>query len=149
MSKLQDSITLKWKDALKAKDKLKVSVFSTIRSEIKYESIKRKADLTDDDVLKVIARSVKQHKDSIEQFLRGGREDLVAKERAELEILEGFLPKQLSEAEAAEIIKQVISDIGASGMADMGRVMKESMARLHGRADGKIVSGTVKQLLGE
>jgi len=149
MSELQDSITLKWKNALKAKDKLKASVFSTLRSEIKYESIRRRADLTDADVLKVIARSVKQHKDSIEQFRRGGREDLVAKESAELKILEEFLPKQLSENEVEEIIKQVIADSGAGGMSDMGRVMKATMARLQGRADGKVVSGKVKQLLGE
>ncbi|MCP4373414.1 MAG: GatB/YqeY domain-containing protein, partial [Deltaproteobacteria bacterium] len=98
-------------------------------------------------VLKVISTSVKQHKESIEQFKKGGREDLVAKEQAELEILEFYLPQQLSEEEINALIKEAIEEVGATSMKDMGKIMKYIMPKTQGRADGKMINQLVKKQL--
>ncbi len=105
------------------------------------------AALSDDDVLKVIAKQANQRRDSIAEFSKAGRMDLVAPEQAELAILEGYLPKQLGEDEVRAVVQQVIVETGASSAKDMGLVMRTAMARLQGLADGKLVNQAARELL--
>ncbi len=106
------------------------------------------ASLSDEEVLKVIAKQANQRRDSIAEFSKAGRMDLVAQEQAELAILQEYLPKQLSPDEVSAIVQQVIAETGASGAKDMGLVMRTAMARLQGLADGKQVNQLVRELLG-
>ena len=106
------------------------------------------AVLSDEEVLKVIAKQASQRRDSIAEFSKAGRLDLVAQEQAELAILEGYLPKQLERDEVEAIVRQVIAETGASSAKDMGLVMRASMARLQGLADGKLVNQLARELLG-
>lgn len=105
------------------------------------------ATLTDDEVLAVIAKQAKQRRDSIEEFQKAGRSDLVAQEQAELEILEGYLPRQLSEKEITNIVSQVIADVGATSPKDLGQVMRVAMPQVRGQADGKLVNQIARDLL--
>lgn len=105
------------------------------------------AVLSDEEVLKVIAKQASQRRDSIAEFSKAGRLDLVAQEQAELAILEGYLPKQLERDEVAAIVRQVIAETGASSAQDLGLVMRASMARLQGLADGKLVNQLARELL--
>ncbi len=106
------------------------------------------AALSDDEVLKVIAKQASQRRDSIAEFSKAGRMDLVAQEQAELAILENYLPKQLGADEVKAVVQQVIADTGASSAKDMGAVMRAAMARLQGQADGKLVNQYARELLG-
>jgi uncharacterized protein len=105
------------------------------------------AALSDEEVLKVIARQANQRRDSIAEFSKAGRLELVAQEQAELAILEGYLPKQLEQDEVEAVVRQVIAETGASSAKDMGLVMRASMARLQGLADGKLVNQIARELL--
>lgn len=106
------------------------------------------AALSDDEVLKVIAKQANQRRDSIAEFSKAGRMDLVAQEQAELVILQNYLPQQLGAAEITAIVQQVIAETGASSAKDMGLVMRGVMPRLQGRADGKLVNQIVREQLG-
>lgn len=139
-----------FKTAMKSKDKVKVSTLSLLRSELNYSAINSKQkteDLKDSDVVAVIRRSVKQHNDSIEQFKKGNRAELMEKEAKELEILKTYLPKEMSEEELEKIIEEVIAAAGASSIKDMGRVMKDLVSKVAGRADNSLVSKLVKEKL--
>lgn len=140
---LQDEV----KQALKAKDTLKLSVIRMLISEIKKVQIDKKKELSDEEIVEVIQRYAKQRKESIKQYKDVGREDLAQKEEKELEIVSKFLPKQLSEEEIVKIVEQVIKETVASSMRDMGKVMKIVMEKVKGRADGSIVSKIVKEKL--
>ena len=145
---LEKKILEDYKQAMKTRDKLKASILSLVRSELNYALIqKQKKELEDADVIAVIKRMIKQHKDSIEQFKKGERNELAEKETKELKILETYLPEQLSQDKIEKIIDEVIKETGASAMKDMGRVMKEGMAKCSGQADGKLVSDLVRQKL--
>jgi uncharacterized protein YqeY len=133
--------------AMKAQDKTRLSVIRMVLSAVKYVEIEKKASLTDDQVLDVLAREVKQRKDSLAEFERGNRKDLVAKVKEELAILADYLPEQLSEEAVREVITAVIKEVGATGKADMGRVMGAVMPQLKGRADGKLINTIVQELL--
>jgi uncharacterized protein len=136
------------KSALKEGDSIKVSVLRMALSTIKTTQIdKNIKSLDDDGVTQILQRHVKQHRESIEQFTKGARPDLAAKESAELKILEGYLPKQLTEEELATIVKAAISETGATGKADTGKVMKAAMEKVKGKADGKAVSNMVARML--
>lgn len=144
--KLQEEL----KQAMLAKDELKKSVLRMLLSAINYYEIQKGGagyETSDEDVLAVIQKEVKQRKDSIEQFKIGNRQDLVDKETRELEILQTYLPKQMTEEEIREIVKEIISQIGATTVTDMGKVMAVVMPKLKGRADGSLVSQLVKQEL--
>jgi uncharacterized protein YqeY len=106
------------------------------------------ASLSDEEVLKVIAKQANQRRDSIAEFSKAGRLELVAQEQAELAILESYLPKQLERDEVEAVVRQVIAETGASSAKDMGLVMRVSMARLQGLADGKLVNQLARELLG-
>ncbi|GAK57357.1 GatB/Yqey family protein [Candidatus Vecturithrix granuli] len=144
---LKEQLTQDMKTAMKQKEQIRLSIIRLVRSAIKNREIELGKDLEDDDVLKVMATLVKQHKDSIEQFEKGGRTDLVEKEQAELDILETYLPKQLTEAELSALIQEAIREVGATSAKEMGKVMKALMPKIQGRADGKLVSQLVKDQL--
>lgn len=135
------------KEAMKAGDKVRVSTLRLLLSALKNEKIQAHRDLTEEEIEAVIRRSVKQRKDSIEQYGRGGRADLVAAEQAELVILESYLPKGLSDAEIEEAIRRIIADKSLSSKKEVGVVMKELMLRYKGRADGKISQAIAQRLL--
>ena len=135
---------------LKNKDSTRVSVIRMLMAAVKNREIEKRVDKLDDkEVISVIKKSVKQHKDSIEQFQKGNREDLVEKEKAELLVLEGYLPKQLTREEIEPIVKEAIKKAGASSRSDTGKVMKLVMGEISGNADGKMVSQIVGDELGK
>jgi uncharacterized protein YqeY len=136
------------KDAMRQKATVKLDALRMLKSELKYFMLEKKLDtLADADVITVVQRQVKKHKDSIESYEKGGRADLVEKERSELAVLSAYLPQQLSESELEDIVKTAIAEVGAVSKADMGKVMKALMPRVAGRADGKLVSQMVQAKL--
>lgn len=145
---LEERIFDEYKKAMKDKDALKSSVLSFLRAEILNTAIAKKKDKLDDiDVLSVVRKQIKARQDSIEQFSKGGRQDLVDKEANELGILKLYLPAELPQEEINKIIEEVIISVGALSMKDMGRVMKEVNAKISGQADPKQVSDLVKERL--
>lgn len=145
---LEEKIFNDYKEAMKSRDALKSSVLSYLRAAMINAAIeKKKKSLDDTDAIAVIKKQVKQRQDSIEQFQKGNRQDLADKEIKELDILKGYLPEELGPDEIKKIIEEAVLSTGASGMKDMGRVMKEVNARIAGRADGKLVSDLVKEKL--
>lgn len=144
---LKEEITTGIKTAMKSGDKPRLQTLRFLLSAIKNKEIDKREELSDTEILQVIATSVKQHKDSIEQFRKGGRDDLADQEAAELVILVDFLPEQLSEGEIKDAVAATATEIGATSMKDMGGLMKAVMAKLKGKADGKLVQEMVKQRL--
>ncbi len=137
------------KDAMRNKDSVRRTVLRTIISEIRNAEIAKQEALDDEGVLVVMTKQAQQRRDSIEAFKSAGRSDLVESESAELKIISGYLPEQLSEDEIEVVITEVISQVEAKGFSDMGKVMKEIMQRIRGRADGKMVSAIVTSRLKE
>jgi len=133
--------------AIKTKDKTRLSVIRMIKSALHNKEIDLKRELNETELLQVLSSIVKQRKDSIEQFKKGGRVDLVEKEEAELKVVQEFMPDQMSEDEIVSEIEKAIEEIGAVSVKEMGKVMKVLMPRLTGRADGKMVSEKVKAKL--
>ncbi len=145
---LYEKIENDMKVALKEKDATKLSVLRMLLSAIKLFVIEKNIKTAEDaDTLQIIQKQVKQHKESIEQFEKGGRKDLAEKEKGELKILESYLPKQLSEEEIIELVKAAIAETGAGTAADMGKVMKSVLEKSKGRCDGKTVSQLVVRFL--
>ncbi len=145
---LEEKILNDYKQAMKAKDSLKSSVLSYLRAEIINVAIaKKKNTLEDNDCLAVIKKQIKQHQDSIAQFRQGNRNDLADKEAREMQVLQAYLPPQLSEDELKEIIEEIIGSTGAQGLKDMGKVMKEASARVGQSADSKLLSELIRQRL--
>ncbi len=144
---LKDKLAEEMKGAMKSQDKVRLSTIRMLISAVKYKEIDLGKVLTDEEVIETVTSSVKQRRDSIEQFTNAGRNDLVEKEEAELKILQGFLPKQLSVEEVEAEIDRTVTEAGASGMKDLGKVMKLLMPKVAGRADGKMVSDKVRERL--
>ncbi len=145
---LEEKILNDYKEAMKSQDKIKSSTLSFLRAELMNVAIaKKKKALDDNEVVAVIKKQVKQHQDSIEQFNKGNRQDLSAKEAKELEILKSYLPPQLSDEEIRKIIEEAVISLGAAGLKDMGKVMKEVSAKVGQSADSKVVSDLVKERL--
>lgn len=148
MGRLEKKIASDLKGSIKNKDAMRTSTLRMVIASMQNLAIeKRGKELEDSDILKIILRQLKQHQDSIESFKKGDRADLVEKETSELEILKSYLPEQLSEKEIEGIVKAVVSETDAASSADFGKVMKQSMQELKGRADGKTVSAIVQRLL--
>lgn len=145
---LRDDIQKEIAVAMKAGDKLKLSAVRMLLSAVKYKEVDAKRPLTDEEVHQVVSTLVRQRLDSIEQFKQGRRPDLVEKEEAELAMLKAYLPPQLSAGELCEIVKTTAAGIGAVAMKDMGKLMKELMPKVKGKADGKLLSDIVKEVLG-
>ncbi len=133
--------------ALKAGEKAKATVLRGLKSDFKYKKIDIGRELNDEDCIEVMSTVAKKIKDSIEQFAKGGREDLVEKEESELEIIQAYLPQQLGEQELKGIIQEAIKETGAQSSQQMGLVMKVVMPKIKGRADGKLASKLVTELL--
>lgn len=144
---VSEKIADDFKIALKTGDKNKLSVLRMIKSAMKNLEIEKKAPLTDEDTQAVLMLFAKRARESIEQFSKAGRTDLVEKEESELSIIQEYLPKQLGEEEIRKIIKDIINEEGAAGPKDLGKVMKPVMARLKGQAEGKLISNIVKEVL--
>ena len=135
-------------EAMKAHNTVRTNAVRAIKSEILLAKTSGAgAEITDGDVIKLIQKLIKQRKESAAMYAQGGRQDLADNELAEAAEMEGYLPKQLSEAEVVEIVKGVIAETGASSMADMGKVMGLATKKLAGQADGRTVSTIVKKLL--
>ncbi len=144
---LKEQLMEDLKEATRAKDKSRLSTIRMIRAAIKNLEIARKKELDDQGVIEVLSSLTKQRKDSIEQFRKGGREDLASKEEEELQIISSYLPPQLSHEEIQARIKQAIRETEAASPKDFGRVMKVLMPQLKGQADGKMVGEIVKEEL--
>jgi len=144
---MRDRITEDMKTAMRAKDAARLSAIRLLQAAIKQKEVDERIVADDAAVLAIIEKLIKQRKDSIEQFAKAGREDLVAKEQAELDLLSGYLPAQMSEAEVVAAIDAVIAETGASGSQGMGKVMAVLKPRLAGRADMSKASALVKQRL--
>ncbi len=143
LQKLDDDLKL----ALKASDRLKVSVLRMAKAALKNRQLDKRGELSEEDIISVISTLAKQGKESIEQFSKAEREDLAEKERQELLILQSYLPKQLTTEELDAIIVETIEETSSKGIEDFGKVMRLVMPRVKGAADGKIVNQRVKDLL--
>lgn len=148
MPGLREQLRSDLRDAMRAKDAPRRNTIRMLEAAIKNAEIeKRGAELAEADILAILQRQVKQRHESIEQFLRGGREDLAATERAEIEIIEAYLPRQLSREEVTARAQAVIEQAGATGPGDRGKVMGMLMRELRGEADGSVVNEVVGELL--
>lgn len=144
---LKERLQEDWKNAVKSKDKFRAKNISMAKAAILQVEKTDNRTLDDEEIIGILSREVKQRKDALVEFEKGNRQDLVEEAKAEIEILLEYLPKQLTENEIADIVNQIILDTGASSAKDMGKVMPIAMAKLKGRADGKLVSSIVKQKL--
>ncbi len=137
---LLDNIDKDLAQALKAGDKNKVTILRGLKSDLKYKRIDKGDELSDADIVDVLSSAAKRRRESIEQFRAGNRDDLADKEQSELEIINVYLPQQLSEDELEKIVADTINDIGAESPADLGKVMQAVMPKVKGQADGKMVN---------
>ena len=144
---LNERLNEDMKQAMKDKDKFRLSVIRMLRSSIKNVEIDQRRPLEDSEVLDILQREVKQRKDSLQEFVKAGRDDLAADVQAEIAIISEYLPQQLSEEEIKAVVQQTIQEVGASSKADMGKVMGALMPKVKGRADGRLVNQIVQQFL--
>ena len=144
---LKDTFMEEMKSAMKEKDELKKNVVTMVRSAIKQYEVDNRVELDDEGVLEIIAKEVKKRKDSLPEYEKSGRAELIENLNREIAYLAKYLPEQLSEAEIREVVASVIKETGAVGMKDMGKVMGTAIAKTKGRADGKVINGIVKELL--
>jgi hypothetical protein len=149
---LQERVDADLKDAMRAKEATKLGVLRMLKSALKYSAIE-KADaetpLGDAEAIQVLRKQVKQRRDSIESFEKGGRPELAAKEKEELAILNEYLPQGLSADELTKLVRETITEVGATSKAQMGAVMKAVQGKVAGRADGKTLSQEVSRQLGD
>ncbi len=149
---LREQLTADLKEAMRQKDEVRKTTIRSVIAAIKQAETQldaqgQRVHLDDDDILALIAKQAKMRRESILEFRKGGRQDLVDREEAELAILQGYLPQQLSREEIEAEARRVVAEVGAAGPRDMGKVMKPLMARLRGRADGRLVNQVVRELL--
>ncbi|ACL70024.1 GatB/YqeY domain-containing protein [Halothermothrix orenii] len=147
MKSLKEQLVEDMKKAMKEKDKMKLSVIRMARAAIKNVEINKRKDLSDDEVVEVLAKEVKQRRESIEEYKKAGKENVVKDLDKEIEILSKYLPEQLTKEEIEKIVDEVISEVNAESMKDMGKVMQIIMPRIRGRADGKVVNNIVRKKL--
>ncbi|MCX4192387.1 GatB/YqeY domain-containing protein [Methylophaga sp. OBS1] len=148
-SPLKATIMDSVKDAMRAKEKERLSVLRQITAAIKQVEVDNRTDLSDDDIVVILTKMTKQRREALDQYEQAGRDDLAAIEKAELVIIEEFMPAQLSDEEVAEAIDAAIKETGASSVKDMGAVMNVLRPKLQGRADMGAVSGKVKAALNQ
>ena len=144
---LLDRLQADLKTAMRQRDQLRRSVLRYLLSEVHNQEIARQRPLSEEELLALLSRQAQQRRDSIEAFQKGGRQDLVDKERSELEVILEYLPRQMSPQEIEEVARKVIQEVGAQGPQDMGRVMGRLMPQLRGKAEGRVVSQVVTGLL--
>lgn len=143
---LKEQLTEDLKAAIFAKDELKVSTIRMLLADMKNYQIEKQKELDDSDVIMMVEKQVKKHRESIEGFEKGGRAEMAEKEKKELAILQTYLPEQISEEQMAAEVEKAVSSTGASTIADMGKVMA-ALAHLRGKADFSLVSNLVKEKL--
>jgi len=136
------------KNAMKAKDALSLQTFRMMKSALKNKQIELMRELNDDEAFKIFNTLIKQRKESIEQFIQGGRKELADKEEAEIKIISQFLPQALDPTEVENLVRQAITEVEAKSLSDMGKAIKTAMGKIAGRAEGKLVSDLVKKILG-
>jgi uncharacterized protein YqeY len=144
---LAEQLNEDMKQAMKAGEKFRLSTIRLVRASIKNQEIELRRPLDDNELLQVVSRELKQRRDSLQDFQRAGREDLVANVSAEIDIISQYLPQQLTEEEIKDIVLQTMQETGASSKADLGKLMGALMPKVKGRADGKLVNQWVQQLL--
>ncbi|WP_163327851.1 GatB/YqeY domain-containing protein [Desulfurobacterium thermolithotrophum] len=144
---LKEQLLQDMKEAMRAKDKVRLSTIRMINSLIKNAEIDKRGELTDDEITQLLMKYAKQRKEAIQMYEKGGRQDLVEKEKAELAVVESYLPKQMSEEEIREVVKEAIEATGASSPKDIGKVMQQVMPKVKGKADGSVVNKIVRELL--
>ena len=149
MADIKSTVSDDVKAAMRSKDKEKLAALRLIQSAFKQKEVDERIELDDQQTIAILDKMAKQHRDSIDQFQQAGRDDLVAKEQFELDIIETYLPDQLSEAEINELIEAAINNTGAESMKDMGKVMGKLKGQLQGRADMSQVSGMIKSRLNQ
>jgi len=142
-AKLQDDM----KRALKSRDALRLSTIRLLRSSVSYARIDKGGELTDDEVMGILAKEAKKRRETIEAAERGNRPDIAEREQAELDIIKAYLPEQLDEAEIEAIAKEIAAEVGAVDIKDKGKVMGPLMQRIRGRADGKLAVAAVEKIL--
>lgn len=135
------------KDAMRSRDKQRLSVIRSVKSSLQNESINKGQELTDDEILTVLNREMKQRKESLHEFEQADRQDLVIKTNAEIQVLSEYMPSQLSDEELRQIVHETIEQVGAQSKSDMGKVMGAIMPKVKGRADGSEVKQLVHQSL--
>ncbi len=146
---LKDRIADDMKAAMRARQAQRLGAIRLLQAAIKQREVDERIELDDAQVTAIVEKQIKQRRDSIEQFQRAGREDLVASETAELEVLAGYLPAQADASEIAAVIEAAVADCQASGPADMGKVMARAKAKLAGRADMGTVSARIRERLAQ
>jgi uncharacterized protein YqeY len=146
---LKQRLTDELKQSMKGGDTVKRSTLRLLLAAINNAEIAKRATLDDTDILGIIAKEVRQHQESIESFKQGNRQDLVAKEEAEMAILQGYLPQQMTREEIVATARQIIGEVGARGPGDKGKVMQQIIPKLKGRADGKEINAVVTELLSQ
>jgi uncharacterized protein YqeY len=146
---LRERLDADMKDAMRAKDQLRLDVVRAVKSAVKYREVEgeKAIVLEDAGILQVLASEIKKRRDAVEQYRAGGREDLAKKEEAEIAILQAYLPAQLSPEELSRKVDEAVARAGAKGPKDMGAVMKLLLPEVQGKADGKVVSELVKRKL--
>jgi len=147
MSEIKDRLQGDWKVALKAKDKFTASVITTAKAAILLVEKTDNRELEEDEVISILAKVIKQGRESMIEFEKGNRQDLVDQSKAEIEILLKYLPQQLGQEEIRQIIKESAEELGANSIKDMGKVMAAVKPKVLGKADGKLVSEIVKEYL--
>jgi Uncharacterized conserved protein len=146
---LVDRLTDDMKQAMKARDKARLSVIRMIKTALQNESIKKGKALSEDEALIVLSHELKQRKDSLQEFKNADRQDLVDEVSAEIKVVQSYMPQQLSEEDVQSMINETITEIGASSKADIGKVMKAIMPKVQGRADGSLINRLVRNKLSE
>jgi len=146
---LKDKLMEDLKQALREGDERRKSAIRLVMAAIRNAEIEKRRELDDGEILQIIAKEVKQRRDSIAEFEKGDRGDLIDQEKAELEVLLAYLPPQMTREEIEEAARRVIQEVGATGLGQMGEVMRRLMPQVKGRADGRLVSEVVRALLSE
>lgn len=144
---LQEEISAALKDGMRAKDEAKLTSLRLVLTAIKKKEKEIRRSLKDPEVIAVVSSQIKQRQESIDQYCKAGRQDLADVEEREIQVLQVFMPEQLSEEEMSQAVDEVIAEVGAVSIKDMGKVMKATMAKLAGRADGRTISAMVKAKL--
>jgi uncharacterized protein YqeY len=144
---LEEKLMTHLKEAMKSGDKLRLSVIRQLRADVKNAEIAKQKRLDDSDVLGIISKAAKQRRESIDEFKKGQRQDLVDREEAELAVIMGYLPQQMSREEIVAAARQVIEEVGARGPGDKGKVMPKLMTELRGKAEGREINEVVTELL--
>lgn len=144
---LKERLINDMKEAMKSKDRVKLSTIRMINSLIKNAEIEKRGELSDEEIVSLLMKYAKQRRESIEMYEKGGRRDLVEKEKQELSIVESYLPEQMGEDEVREIVREAVEKTGARSVKDIGSVMKYVMPKVKGRVDGSTVNRIAKEML--